>query len=462
MYVCGPTVYDLLHIGNFRGAVFFHFVSQWLKHLNHRVSYIYNFTDVDDKIITRAKKEHTSPEALTNKYIKEFEKDYQALNLSPHSHNPRATHFINPIISFVEKLIKAGRAYHREGDVFFHVPSFKGYGTLSGRKTLKDVLSGARVSPDHRKKDPRDFALWKASPAGEMGWTSPWGRGRPGWHIECSTMIHSLTGGGVDIHGGGSDLIFPHHENEKAQSEALGVKPFVRYWMHHNMFTFEGEKMAKSSGNLITMRDFLKQYGGEVFKFLVLSSHYRSPVSVSPKTLLQALQTLCRVYTFLKTPLPLKSSAAGSSDPATALPRGGDGLSSLEQEWEQAINDDFNTPKAFALIFSQIRKLNDPSRQNSDPREKQQLKNTILRYGKMMSLFQEPPALFLKNMDDLFLKNRGLKREDIDHLIRLRWQARKNKNFRQADELKQKLLKLQIEIQDLADGSTHWQTLKDF
>lgn len=472
MYVCGPTVYDLLHIGNFRGAVFYNLACQWLEHSGYKVCYIYNFTDIDDKILNRAKKENTSPKEISQKYIKEFQKDWQALKLRKHDKNPRATEFIPEMTSLIKVLCDSGKAYCVEGgDVFFHVPSFEGYGRLSGRTSVEDVLSGMRIEKDTRKKDIRDFALWKRALPDEPGWPSPWGRGRPGWHIECTTMIYALLGQSIDIHGGGSDLMFPHHENEIAQAEAFlspsktptekkppllrarEQGPFVKYWMHHNMFTFGGEKMAKSLGNLITMRSFLQKYGAEVFKFLVLSAHYRSPVSISEKSILQAISSLSRIYTFLKN---------------TSLLSGHDFSKETSGDFKtdvfvkQALDDDFNTPRVLSLFFKGIRMFNEKQKNKTPPVDTNSLRLCILKYGKMMSLFQEDPACFLRDMDGIFLKIRGVKKEDVEALMHQRVQARKAGDFKKADDLREKLSRWQIDVKDLSDGRSYWECRREF
>ena len=299
MYCCGPTVYDYLHIGNFRGAVVFNFARNWLEALGFQVEYIYNFTDIDDKILNRAKKEGVLPKDLAEKYIAEFKKDYLSLKLKAHTANPRATQTLPEIIELIQKLLDKKSAYQVDGDVFFSVSSFKGYGALSG-KNPNELLSGARIEPDQRKKSPLDFALWKsARPDETWRFESPWGFGRPGWHIECSAMIYKFFGGEIDIHAGGSDLMFPHHENERAQSCCATNQPFARFWLHNNMIAMQGDKMSKSKGNILKMRDFLKKYPGEVFKFLILSCHYRSPLQFSKKTVKQAVSSLSRIYTAL-------------------------------------------------------------------------------------------------------------------------------------------------------------------
>ena len=298
MYCCGPTVYDFLHVGNFRGAVFYNFVFNWLKRLGYKVSYAYNFTDVDDKILNRAKAEGVSSKEIADRFIGEFWKDFKALKLSSHTHNPRVTEHIDSIIDLIGELIEKGRAYVVEGEVFYSIDSFSDYGKLSHRSP-SDMRSGSRIEVDSKKRNPLDFSLWKPVLEGQTGWPSPWGRGRPGWHIECSAMTRSLFGEQIDIHGGGMDLIFPHHENEIAQSEGATGKEYAGYWVHNNMFTFGGAKMSKSLGNIRRMRDFLEKFNGETFKYMVLSVHYRSEADFTEATIQNATLALGRIYSSL-------------------------------------------------------------------------------------------------------------------------------------------------------------------
>ena len=466
MYCCGPTVYDLLHIGNFRGAVFFNFLCQWLEHKNYKVNYVYNFTDVDDKILNRAKKENITMKEIADKYIIEFKKDFQALKLRKHDHNPQATQFIPDMIKLIQKLCAKNKAYALpNGDVFYHVDSFPEYGKLSGRKT-EDLISGARVEVNTAKKDPKDFALWKACPKDEPGWDSPWGRGRPGWHIECTSMIFSLLGTNIDIHGGGTDLLFPHHENEIAQAEGAEKEPFAKYWMHNNMFTLGGEKMAKSTGNLTLMRSFIEKYNGETFKYLVLSSHYRSMIEVSEKKISQSIQSLQRIYIFLQKAQDLKTQHKIKTYTADdILKEAPDEIKQTQIEIEKALNDDLNTPIALACLFKLIRQFNDKySTSKYDIRKQiqdsQSLSALIQKYGKIMSLFQEPPREFFYQLDDIFLRKNNLNRKDIDTIVQERITARKNKDFKMADQLREKLLSMKIEVKDNPDGSSSWETQK--
>ena len=299
MYCCGPTVYDYLHVGNFRGAVVYNFVRNWLEKSGLKVNFVYNFTDVDDKILQRAVKEQSTAHEIAERYITEFKKDFTTLGLRPHSSNPRVTEHMDGIIRMIQKLIDNKKAYAVDGEVFYSIRSFPDYGKLSQRK-IDDMIAGSRVEVDAKKRDPLDFTLWKPAKAGEQSWPSPWSAGRPGWHIECSCMIHDILGEQIDIHGGGMDLVFPHHENEIAQGEGASGKPYARYWLHNNMFTFSGAKMSKSLGNIRTMRSFLEEFPAEVFKYLVMSVHYRSESEFSENTIAQAISGLARVYSALK------------------------------------------------------------------------------------------------------------------------------------------------------------------
>ena len=463
LYCCGPTVYDLLHIGNFRGAVFFNFLRQWLEHRGYQPVFAYNFTDIDDKIVNRAQKENKTTKEIAEKYILEFKKDFNALKLKKHDHNPRATQFLPQMIELIQALLKNKKAYVVDNDVFYSVESFSDYGKLS-RRNVKEEDQQSRLEEDKRKKNPKDFALWKSCPLEEPGWPSPWGRGRPGWHIECTTMIFSLLGNNIDIHGGGTDLLFPHHENELAQAEGAKKGPFVKYWVHNNMFTFKGEKMAKSTGNVHIMRSFLQEYNGEVFKYLVLSSHYRSMTEVSENKILQCIQALLRIYTFLQTADSLINSLAKTSVQKIKEAEEKKKESALIEE---SLDDDLNTPSVLSVIFTLIRQFNEKNNnlQESSATEESQIelakeahkiKTLILKYGKMMSLFQEKPSDFLTNIEDIFLKKYNLNREEINHLVQQREQARKNKDFKRADEIRDKLMEMNIEVKDSSSGHTTW------
>ena len=452
IYCCGPTVYDYLHIGNFRGAIFFNFLRNWLKFLGYKVDFIYNFTDIDDKILNRANKEGVKPQQIAEKYIKEFQKDFASLKLDPHDKNPKATETIKEIITLIEKLIKEGKAYNADGDVFYSIDSFKDYGYLSGRNK-EDLLVGARVDPHEKKKNPLDFSLWKKSkPEEAWSWDSPWGEGRPGWHIECTAMIHKFLGEEIDIHGGGSDLIFPHHENEIAQSEACCDKKYVRYWMHNNMIVTSGDKMSKSLGNIMTMREFLNQYPAEIFKYLILSCHYRSELQFSNKTIAQATLSLANIYSHL---LTAKKLLSGKKKTNTDFENT---ISQSKKDITEAFNDDFATPKAFAIFFAVIKEFSAIVQGECSPEEKAYCAEQILEffknYGQMMSLFQENPEEFLKALDDHILKQKNISRSDIDKMVTQRDEARKAKDFKTSDELRDKLQSLGIKVKDSPKGTT--------
>lgn len=465
MYCCGPTVYDYLHIGNFRGAVFFNFVRNWLEFLNYKVDYIYNFTDIDDKILNRSIHEKMEPKALAEKYIKEFQKDYQSLKLKKHTANPRATETLPEIIQLIQKLIQQGKAYELQGDVFYSVSSFKDYGSLSGRKT-EDLLAGARVEIDERKKSPLDFALWKKSkPEESWSFESPWGRGRPGWHIECTAMIHKFLGEEIDIHAGGSDLIFPHHENEMAQSEACTGKKYVRFWLHNNMIVTKGDKMSKSLGNMLSMREFLEQYPGELFKFLILSCHYRSPLQFSEKTLQQALAGLSKIYSSLaKAHSWAEQKISLTKENQTQFLKFKKELIQSENTVVSAFNDDFSTPKVFAIFFSLLNSFQKITEdKNVSLSEKALCSKEYLsffkKYGEILSLFQEKPCSFLNNLDDKLLKQKKTTRVQIQKMVEKRSLARKNKDFKLADELRKQLDQMGIELRD-GDQGSEWELKK--
>lgn len=458
MYCCGPTVYDFLHVGNFRGAVFFNFMRNWLEHQGYRVKYVYNFTDIDDKILNRADKENLSPRLVAETYIKEFKQDFGALRLTAHDVNPRVTDHVEDIIAFTQKLIESGHAYAVDGNVYYSVKSFAGYGKLSGR-TVEDQMSGVRIDVEADKHDPQDFALWKKAKPGEESWPSPWGNGRPGWHIECSAMAHRHLGEQIDIHGGGSDLRFPHHENEIAQSEGHSGRQFARYWVHNNMFTFGGSKMSKSLGNILTMRSFLGEYHPEIYKFLVLSAHYRSTQEFSDRTIHEAIAGLAKVYSAVSC-----ARAFHAGDAPDAPPDFAEKAREFRQTADAAINDDFNMPVFFAALHELMHEFNRRVHRGLAVQPKTQaVASAFLRalepYSCMMSLFQEDPDGFLKAMDDLLLAQMQLSRSEVQELVDARAAARANKDFAASDRLRQELTDKGILLQDSPTG-TFWEVKK--
>lgn len=459
MYVCGPTVYDFLHVGNFRGAIFFNLVRNWLEYRGFKVNFVYNYTDVDDKIINRANEEKIEATEISEKFIREFEKDFNALKLKKHTHNPKVTEFMDEIVGFVQVLIANGKAYEVEGDVYFDVHSKPDYGKLS-HKNIDDLEAGVRIEVDSRKKHSADFALWKKSKEGEPHWKSPWGDGRPGWHIECSAMARSILGDTIDIHGGGLDLIFPHHENEIAQSEGATGKPFVKYWMHNNMLNFGSQKMSKSLGNVRSARSFMTEFHPEILKYLMLSAHYRSILDFSPTQLEQVISLLARVYSSLAYAEKAAKQPADAAAPADFAKA----IADAKLGVETALDDDFNTPEMLARLFEVIRLFNNLVRTPGPVTPKKAaVAKSYLEFanwiGSVTSLFSEPPEKFLTFLDDMLLKKKDLKREDVDRLVNERSQARAAKDFAKSDELRAKLMEMGIAVQDSPQGS-EWEVSK--
>jgi cysteinyl-tRNA synthetase len=460
LYLCGPTVYDLLHIGNFRGAIFFNMLRNWLEELDYKVNFVYNYTDVDDKIINKANAEGVEPTVISERYIKEFEKDFNRLGLKPHDHNPKVTDFIPNIIELVKTLIEKEKAYVVDGEVFYSIDSFETYGKLSGKK-LDDLEAGQRVEVDQRKKNPFDFVLWKPSKEGEPSWDSPWGGGRPGWHIECSAMIKEILGDSIDIHGGGIDLIFPHHENEIAQGEGATGTTYCHHWMHNEFINLNDEKMSKSIGNVITGRAFMDKYDPEILKFLYLSVHYRTMMNINEEKINGSICGLARFYNAI-----LLANQVGqyNSEGGVVNKKFQETLQALEKKLAKGMNDDFNTAEAVASLFEGVRTfnaLNLKKKQkdvNSAPTALF-FKEWILKYGKMMSLFQRDPKEFLMRLDDILLKEKDLDRASIDSIVEQRNQARESKDWAKADEFRDKLSTMGIELQD-GNAEIPWEVKK--
>ncbi|WII71659.1 cysteine--tRNA ligase [Bdellovibrio sp. 22V] len=458
MYVCGPTVYNFLHVGNFRGVVFFNLVRNWLESKGLKVSYALNFTDVDDKIINRAHELGMTPHDLSEKYIAEYKKDFASLGLRPHDFNPKVTESMDDITSMVQTLVDKKKAYETHGDVMYSIESFDGYGKLSGRNP-EELQAGARVDVDEKKRNPGDFALWKAAKPGEISWPSPWGPGRPGWHIECSAMIKKIFGDQIDIHGGGMDLIFPHHENEIAQSEGCTGKHFVKYWMHNNMLNFGGQKMSKSLGNIVTMREFLEENNSEIYKWMVLSVHYRTMSDFSDAAVERAVSGLARVYSALSLAEDYLSEEVSAADASFEKV--------TTEAWtkiEKALDDDFGTPDAFATVFEVVRQFNNQVRRGMKSNPAVQGKalafqKFVKKFGALMSLFQEPAHEFLVKLDDMLLKKMNVERAAVNALVAERSQARDAKDFAKSDELRAKLTGMGISVSDTPTGS-FWEVTK--
>ncbi len=430
MYVCGPTVYDFAHIGNARPVIVFDVLYRLLRHqygAGH-VTYVRNITDIDDKINKAAREKSETIRDVTERTAKAYHEDVAALGNLPPSHEPRATEHVAKMIAIIETLIERGHAYVAEGHVLFAVGSMKDYGKLS-RRSQDELLAGARIDVAPYKRDPGDFVLWKPSTPDLPGWESPWGRGRPGWHIECSAMAETFLGETFDIHGGGLDLIFPHHENEIAQSEcAHGGKPLARYWMHNEFVNFEGEKMSKSLGNFRTIRDVLAQAPGEAARLAMLTAHYRDPIDFTAERLQQAKQALDRYYLALRSVEDVPP-AAGSNlpDPIRA-----------------ALEDNLNTPEALTELHKLLAALNKASHRE----ERARLKGALLSGGSALGLLQQDPEAWL----------RGGAREtgEIESLIAARNAARKARNFAEADRIRTDLALKGIVLEDKPDGSTLW------
>lgn len=465
MYVCGPTVYGPLHIGNFRGPVFFNLVRNWLENLGYKVDYAYNFTDVDDKIIDRANQDGVNAREIAERYIRAFQEDFAALKLRPHTYNPKVTDSMGAIVDMVAELVAKGKAYVVEGEVLYSVKEFDGYGKLS-HKNIDDLQAGARVEVDRKKNNPMDFALWKPAKPGEPKWPAPWSEGRPGWHIECSAMIRTIFGDSIDIHGGGMDLIFPHHENEIAQSEGCSGKAFVKYWMHNNMLTFGDKKMSKSLGNIKTTRAFLEEYNAEIMKYMMLSVHYRSVSDFSDQAIDFAVSGLARIYSALN--VATRVIDAGGDIQGVAAGTVSKSLNQALREAEEAtcraLNDDFNTPEMFAALYTLIRAFNSQVRlgQRITPdlvATARAFRDWVLAKGRLLALFQEPPSEYLRLLDDMLLKKKGLERNLIDELVLRRSEARVAKDFKRSDELRDELAAMGISIQDTPQG-TSWEVAK--
>ena len=450
MYVCGPTVYDRLHVGNFRGAIFFNLVANWLRHLGYQVIYVYNYTDIDDKIIVRAQKEKVSTEALAEKYIRAFEEDIHQLKLQKHSYNPRATSFVSEMIQLVEKLIERKKAYVVKGEVFFDVSQFENYGQLSHKDPQK-ILAGVRVEINENKKNPLDFTLWKPSKPNEPHWSSPWGEGRPGWHLECSAMCQALLDGEVDIHGGGIDLIFPHHENEAAQSEGAHQAPFVRYWMHNQFIKIDNEKMSKSLGNICTAHDFMNDTHPEVLKYFILMSHYRNEIDLSLQSVHQVIVRLSRIYFALTEAQKLSKEQAKK----LASPSFQTCLEKAKENIQDSMNDDFNTPEVFAAIFEVVRAFNALS-QPEKRGESERFLSFITPLGALFSLFQEDPRALLDRFNEILLKERGVEKDLVENLVAERLQAREQKDYSKSDAIRDKLNKMGVDLLDSPSG-TRWE-----
>lgn len=436
MYVCGPTVYNFFHIGNGRTFIVFDTIRRYFEYRGFKVDFVQNFTDIDDKMIKKANEEGTTVKKIGDTYIKEYYQDADALNIERATVNPRATEFIGEIIKFVKGLVDKGYAYEVDGDVYFSTKKFEGYGKLSGQN-IEDLQSGARISVDERKKDPMDFAIWKAQKPGEPAWNSPWGMGRPGWHIECSCMAKKLLGETIDIHAGGSDLKFPHHENEIAQSEALTGEPFARYWLHSAFVNVNNEKMSKSLNNFFTAREILERYDADVIRFLMLSAHYRQQLNFSEDLLESAKASVERIYNAignLENLIDEVSREEMNEEEKAYL----ESLNKYKEKYIEKMDDDFNTADAITAIFDLIKDTNTNITIDSSKELAQKALELIRELGAPLGVFQK--------------STKGNLEEEIEALIAKRQQARKDRDFALADKIRDELKDRGIVLEDTPQG----------
>lgn len=439
MYVCGPTVYNFIHIGNARPMIVFDTVRRYMEYKGYEVNYVSNFTDVDDKIIAKAVEEGVSAEEISSRYIKECKKDMADMNVKPATTHPLATQEIDGMIDMIQTLMDKGFAYEVNGTVYFRVKNFKEYGKLS-HKNLEDLQSGFRslqVSGENQKEDPLDFVLWKPKKEGEPFWVSPWSEGRPGWHIECSVMSKKYLGEEIDIHAGGEDLVFPHHENEIAQSECCNGKQFARYWMHNAFLNIDNRKMSKSLGNFFTVREIGEKYDLQVLRFFMLNAHYRSPLNFSAELMEASKNSLERIITCVEQLKHLLETAEKTEMTAEEKALEAEVLEYVKK-YENSMEDDFNTADAIAAIFELVKFANTKANENSTAAFVQYLFHTIVHLSDVLGLIVNKEAEILD--------------EEIEKLIEERQMARKEKNFKRADEIRDELAAMGIILKDTREG----------
>ncbi len=463
MYVCGVTVYDDCHLGHARSALVFDTIRRYLEFRGHAVKYVRNFTDVDDKIINRAAKDGIPWTDVTAMYIKAFYRDMDRLGIVSPNVEPRATEHIGDIVDMISGLVEKGFAYEIDGDVYFEVKKFSAYGQLSG-KNLEELMAGARIEVDQRKKAPMDFALWKASKPGEPGWKSPWGQGRPGWHIECSAMSVKHLGTTFDIHGGGKDLIFPHHENEVAQSCAFTGKEFARYWIHNGFVTIDQEKMSKSLGNFFTIKEIFEKSPcsdekttGEALRYYLLSTHYRSDLNFSDQSISEAKSALDNFYGLIQRLEESDSKPEGNGDQDLEV-----FLKDFSEKFSGAMDDDFNTPKALACFHELRGELNKLLVKGLSKQGGEKAIATLEKYGQPLGLFQIPHKEWKFgydqkiNPDPVPIGKNEVSEEWIEKQIQRRKEAREKKDFATADLVRKELAEKNITLEDRPDGTTRW------
>jgi cysteinyl-tRNA synthetase len=437
MYVCGPTVYSNAHVGHAMSAMVFDIIRRYLEYRGYEMRYLLNFTDVDDKIIARSNEQGADPFQLAEGYIREYEQNLSDLNIKPATFNPRATQEIDQIITMIAGLIEKSYAYPVDGDVYFRVTKDKDYGKLSGRK-IEDMQAGSRIVVDERKEHPMDFALWKASRPGEPSWESPWGQGRPGWHIECSAMNLHHHGEQIDIHGGGNDLVFPHHENEIAQTESLTGKSFARYWVHNGMLQLGGEKMAKSTGNLVTIEEFLNKYSADTLRFTILNANYRGPLTFTDEVLSQSDKALARLSSAFRPALP--GTKGATPDVLNTL---ANQVEELQNSFIKNMDDDFNSAGALGSMFDLVRVINQARTSGASDAELQPAQEKLREFTNVFGLLL-PEAKGTDSQADAF----------IDLLLELRSSLRNDKLWTYSDLIRDHLKELGVTLEDSKDGTT--------
>ncbi len=463
MYACGITAYDFCHLGHARSALVFDMIVSYFRYSGYKVTFVRNFTDIDDKIINRAKEQNTTCTELSQRFINEFYKDMDALGIAKPDHEPKATEHIPEIIDIIQNLIDKGIAYQANGDVYFEVDKFPNYGSLSGRN-LDDLKAGARVTISDIKKNPMDFALWKGSKPGEPKWDSPWGAGRPGWHIECSAMSRKYLGDTFDIHGGGEDLVFPHHENELAQSEGATGKPFANHWIHHAFITIRDEKMSKSLHNFLTIHEVLERHHPEALRMMVFSTHYRHPLDFADDTLRDAQIGINRLYNCMAACAELGEGIAGGK--STASKDETEKLTALTQNFKEAMDNDFNTAQALGCIFEAVKAIN--RIRQALPKKPAEADIKLLKKGAaditklagILGLLQQDPQVYLHDCQKKHLAAVNMTDSDLDKLLQERIEARQSKNWARADEIRDLLLAKNIELKDGTQG-TAWHVKDD-
>ncbi len=445
MYVCGPTVYSSAHLGHARAAVTFDVIKRFLTHLGYEVTYVRNFTDIDDKIIAKANETGVAAHEISEKYIQEYQEDMASIGVKSPTIQPKVTEHVPEIVEMIQRIIDNGHAYQSDGDVFFSVKKFNGYGKLS-RRDPDDMMAGTRIDINEKKEDPLDFALWKSAKPGEPYWESPWGNGRPGWHIECSLMSTKYLGDSFDIHGGGKDLIFPHHENEIAQSEAATGKPFAKYWMHNGLIQIHREKMSKSIGNILNVREAVSMWSKEAIRLFFLSHQYLNPADFSDTTMNEAEAALERLYITLKRANDVSENSNGPDKQLDAS------VETFKERWVQSMCDDFNTAEALGNLFELTRAINRSLDSVGWTPSLEAALEEINHFGSTLGILECEPDEYLQGLK-LEQASSGITEQEIEELIEERISARKEKNWARADEIRDELDEKGIVLEDKAEGT---------